>query len=63
LQELAVGRRLAPHDLEKILADEAVANAGTVVCVVFAPGPRTIWVARGDKPPVTRGPFIAKTLW
>ena len=63
LQELAVGRRLAPHDLEKILADEAVANAGTVVCVVFAPGQRTIWVARGDRPPVNRGPFIAKTLW
>ncbi|MGP7988035.1 MAG: C45 family autoproteolytic acyltransferase/hydolase [Desulfobaccales bacterium] len=63
LQELAAGRRLAPSDLEIILADEAVANAGTVVCVVFAPGERTIWVARGEKPPVNRGPFIAKTLW
>ncbi len=63
MQELAAGRRLAPQDLEKILADAAVANAGTVVCVVFAPGQRTIWVARGDRPPVNRGPFIAKTLW
>ncbi len=63
LQELAGGRRLAPRDLEKILADAAVANAGTVVSVVFAPGPRTIWVARGERPPVNRGPFIAKTLW
>ncbi|MGP7971653.1 MAG: C45 family autoproteolytic acyltransferase/hydolase [Desulfobaccales bacterium] len=63
LQELAAGRRLAPSDLQKILADEAVANAGTVMCVVFAPGKHTIWVARGERPPVNHGPFIAKTLW
>ncbi len=63
LQELAAGRRLTPSDLQKILADEAVANAGTVMCVVFAPGKHTIWVARGERPPVNRGPFIAKTWW
>ena len=51
LQELAAGRRLAPSDLQKILADEAVANAGTVMCVVFAPGKHTIWVAPGGKAP------------
>ncbi len=63
LQELAAGRCLAPQDLQIILADEAVANAGTVVSVVFAPRQRTIWVARGASPPVNRGPFIAQTLW
>ncbi|MGP8050389.1 MAG: C45 family autoproteolytic acyltransferase/hydolase [Desulfobaccales bacterium] len=63
LQELAAGRRLAPHDLEKILADAGVANAGTAVSAVFAPGQRTIWIAGGASPPVNRGPFIAKTLW
>lgn len=63
LQELAAGRVLAPRDLQKILADDAVANPGTALCAVLAPGPRTIWVARGDKAPVNHGPFVKKTLW
>ena len=63
LQELAAGRRLGPADLQKILADAGVANAGTAVCVIFAPGERTIWVAQGETPPVNRGPFAAQRLW
>ena len=55
LQELAAGRCLAPQDLQIILADEAVANAGTVVSVVFAPRQRTIGVARGASPRSTVG--------
>ena len=57
LQELAADRRLGPADLQKILADAGVANAGTAACAIFAPGEQTIWVARGQNPPVNRGPF------
>lgn len=63
LQELASGRRLAPVDLQKILADPAIANAGTTVCTVFHPADRCLWVARGKTPPVNRGPFEAIKLW
>jgi hypothetical protein len=63
LQELASGRRLGPADLQKILADPAVANAGTTVCTVFHPAERRLWVARGQTPPVNRGPFEAIKLW
>jgi hypothetical protein len=63
LQELAAGRSLAPDDLQIILADAGVANAGTATCAVFAPARKTIWVARGEHPPVNRGPFVAKRLW
>ena len=63
LQELAAGRRLAPDDLQEILADTGVANAGTATCAVFAPEQKTFWVAQGEKPPVNRGPFVAQRLW
>jgi hypothetical protein len=63
LQELASDRRLGPSDLQTILADAGVANAGTAVCAIFAPGQKTLWVARGEAPPVNRGPFVAKKLW
>jgi len=63
LRELASDRRLGPSDLQAILADAEVANAGTAVCAIFAPGQKTLWVARGEAPPVNRGPFVAKKLW
>jgi hypothetical protein len=63
LQELASGRRLGPADLQKILADPAIANAGTTVCTVFHPAEGRLWVARGRTPPVNRGPFEAIKLW
>jgi hypothetical protein len=63
LQELASGRRLGPVDLQKILADPAIANAGTVVSTVFDPAERLLWVARGKTPPVNQGPFEAIKLW
>ncbi len=63
LQELVADRRLHPADLQKILADDDVANAGTAACAVFAPGEQTIWVARGQEPPVNRGPFEVQKLW
>ena len=63
LQELAAGRRLGPLELQQILADPEVANAGTAVCTVLAPDKQTIWVAQGEKPPVNRGPFLALRLW
>ena len=63
LQELASDRRLGPIDLQKILADPAIANAGTAVCTVFHPADRLLWVARGKTPPVNQGPFAAIKLW
>ena len=63
LQELASDRRLDPVDLQKILADPAIANAGTAVCTVFHPAERILWVARGKTLPVSRGPFVAIKLW
>ncbi|MCX5890262.1 MAG: C45 family autoproteolytic acyltransferase/hydrolase [Deltaproteobacteria bacterium] len=63
LQELASDRRLGPSDLQPILADAEVANAGTAVCAIFAPSQKTLWVARGEAPPVNRGLFAAKKLW
>jgi hypothetical protein len=63
LQALAAGRRLAPSDLQTILADAEVANAGSAVCAIFAPAQKTLWVARGEIAPVSRGPFIEKKLW
>ncbi len=63
LQDLAAGRRLAPADLQTILADPGVANAGSAVCAIFAPARKTLWVARGETAPVSRGPFIEKKLW
>jgi hypothetical protein len=63
LRELAAGKGLGPGDLRRILAAEAIANAGTAVCAVFAPAPRMLWVAQGEKPPVNRGPFAGVRLW
>jgi hypothetical protein len=63
LRELAADRRLGPIDLQKILADPAIANAGTAVCTVFEPAHRILWVAQGETPPVNRGPFVAVKLW
>jgi isopenicillin-N N-acyltransferase like protein len=63
LQELAATRRLDPQDLQQILADEAVANPGTVLSAILAPASKTLWVARGEKPPVNRGTFVARRLW
>ena len=63
LQQLARDRRLGPEDLQKILADPDIANAGTVVCTVFHPADRLLWVAQGEAPPVNQGPFVAIKLW
>ncbi len=63
LQELASDRRLGPLDLQKILADPAIANAGTAVCTVFEPADRVLWVAQGKTPPVNHGPFVSIKLW
>jgi hypothetical protein len=63
LQKLASDRRLSPLDLQKILADPAIANAGTAVCTVFHPAGRLVWVARGKTLPVNQGPFEAIKLW
>ena len=63
LQKLASDRRLGPVDLQTILADSAIANAGTAVCTVFHPADRLLWVARGQTPPVNQGPFEAIKLW
>jgi hypothetical protein len=63
LQEMAADRRLGPPDLQKILADPEIANAGTVVCTVFRPADRRLWVAQGETPPVNQGPFVAVQLW
>jgi hypothetical protein len=63
LQQLARGRRLEPEDLQRILADPEIANAGTAVCTVFRPVDRRLWVARGETPPVNQGPFEPIALW
>ena len=63
LQELARGRRLAPEDLQQILAAREVANPGTVVCTVCAPSQGRLWVAMGEEPPVNRGPFAEIRPW
>jgi hypothetical protein len=63
LQELAADLTLGPGELQKILADPGVANAGTAVCTVFHPADRLLLVAQGEAPPVNRGPFAAINLW
>ncbi|MBW1990812.1 MAG: hypothetical protein JRI59_01520 [Deltaproteobacteria bacterium] len=63
LQELAQGRRLGPEDFQVILADDRIANPGTVVSVVVRPEDKTLWVARGQVPPVSQGPFQKIRLW
>lgn len=63
LQNLARGRTLRPEDLQTVLADDGIANPGTVASVVFHPGQLTLWVARGPTPPVNQGPFQSIKLW
>jgi hypothetical protein len=63
LQQLARDRSLGPEDLQRILADPDIANAGTAVSAVFSPADRHLWVARSQTPPVSRGPFLAVKLW
>uniref|UniRef100_A0A7C5ENB3 Peptidase C45 hydrolase domain-containing protein n=1 Tax=Desulfobacca acetoxidans TaxID=60893 RepID=A0A7C5ENB3_9BACT len=63
LRELAGQKILQPEDIQAILADEHIANPGTVASVVFSPGERTLWVAQGQKAPVSQGPFQKITLW
>jgi hypothetical protein len=63
LQELAAGQKLGPRELQVILADPRVANAGTAVSAVFAPGARQLWVAQGAPPPVSQGLFQEISLW
>ncbi len=63
LQQLAQGKTLNPEDFRAILADDGIANPGTIASVVFSPGESTLWVARGRTPPVNRGPFQTIRLW
>lgn len=63
LQLLASGTKLGPDDLQAILADPKVANAGTTVCAVFAPAGRRLWVAQGSTPPVNQGLFQEIQPW
>jgi hypothetical protein len=62
LRQLAQGR-LDPPRLQAILADPHIANPGTAVSAVFAPAIRTLWVARGGRPPVNQGPFVRIKPW
>jgi len=63
LRHLARDRQLGPQDLQRILADPDIANAGTAVCTVFHPAERLLWVAQGETPPVNQGSFTEKKLW
>ena len=63
LQDLAKDNTLSPDDLRAILADDGVANPGTIASVVFRPGELTLWVARGQRPPVNQGPFQIIKPW
>jgi hypothetical protein len=63
LQGLAQGKSISPESLQTILADGQIANPGTIASVVFYPGERTLWVARGQTPPVNQGPFQKISLW
>jgi hypothetical protein len=63
LKTLTGGTPLGPEKIRAILADPAIANAGTVVTAVFAPAAQKMWVARGSRPPVSQGPFQEVRLW
>lgn len=63
LRKLALGRRLGLAEIQAILADNQIANAGTAVCTVFSPAGRTLWAARGKKAPVNHDSFAEVTLW
>ncbi|MGQ9688003.1 MAG: C45 family autoproteolytic acyltransferase/hydrolase [Desulfobaccales bacterium] len=57
LQELASRRPLKAVDLQTILADPDIANAGTVSSVIFQPAALTLQVAQKGPPPVSRGDY------
>ncbi|MHB9075425.1 MAG: C45 family autoproteolytic acyltransferase/hydrolase [Desulfobaccales bacterium] len=63
LQHLARDRQVGQLDIQGILTDAQVANAGTAVSAIFNPGDRLLWVAQGETPPVNRGPFVTVKLW
>lgn len=63
LRDLARGDCLGPIKIQEILADPGIANPGTAVSVVFSPAEQKLWVARGQQPPVSRGPFQEIPLW
>lgn len=63
LELLSAMAPLGPGKIQEILGDPGVANPGTVVSAVFSPFTQTLWVARGAKPPVSRGPFQEISLW
>jgi hypothetical protein len=63
LQQLARKHPLGPEDLQRILADPDIANAGTAVSAIFSPADRRLWVARSQTPPVSQGPFVTVNLW
>jgi hypothetical protein len=63
LAQLAGASPLSPLKIQEILGDPKIANAGTVVSVVFSPFTLTLRVARGAQPPVSRGPFQEISPW
>ncbi len=63
LQELAARRVPGPSDLQAILGDPGIANAGTVNSVVFEPAALTLWVAQKEAPPVSQGEYVKFNLW
>lgn len=63
LQELAGTLIFKPENLQAILGDPGIANAGTANSVVFAPAELTWWVAAKGPPPVSRGKFIQFCPW
>jgi hypothetical protein len=63
LQELAARRGLAPQDLQGILGDPGVANAGTVNSVIFDPAELTLFIAQKRHPPVSQGDFAPFQPW
>lgn len=63
MRQLVGERKLEPADLQEILADPHLCNRATVVGAAFAPGELALWVARGQQPPVTQGPFEKIKPW
>jgi len=63
LQGLAARKGLVPRDLQGILGDPGVANAGTVNSVIFDPAELTLWVAQKRQPPVSQGKYVKFHPW
>jgi hypothetical protein len=63
LRDLARGRTLDVEEIHAVLADPDIANPGTAVCTIFSPAAGTLWVARGDRAPMSQGPLQAVKLW